>query len=379
MDPLLEQFNLSLYRSNVAIYNGEGQDVTQYLAGYYVSSPRGVVTGLSNLGSGDYAGDFSVAGGAMRSTNFKTGTSGWELKHDGTFEAASATLTGSITATSGAIGGFTITATQLSATNFSVVSGAANTARVEIGTGSNIGGINSGNASGDIGFWSGSTFANRATAPFRVDMSGNLTATSATITGAITATSGSIGSFTIGTYLYTGTKTAYNDANAGVHIGSDGIGIGNNVFTVSSAGALVATSATITGAINATSGTFSGTITASGTISGGTISGASIVGGTVETSSTGLRTVLDSSDDRIKFMSSSTVYSSIYPYAYPQGNGIYIGTGSTQLIDSDAYVSIQSGTVDSATIGTSIGSVSINGNNIVISGKLQIPVGTNLY
>jgi len=77
---------------------------------------------------------------------------------------------------------------------------------------------------------------------------GAFTATSATITGAITATSGTIGSFTIGTYLYSGSKIAYNDANAGVHLGSDGIGIGNNVFTVSSAGALTATSGTIGGA-----------------------------------------------------------------------------------------------------------------------------------
>lgn len=37
--------------------------------------------------------------------------------------------------------------------------------------------------------------------------------------------------------------------NAGIHIGSDGIGIGNNVFTVSSAGAVVATSINITGGV----------------------------------------------------------------------------------------------------------------------------------
>ncbi|MBU2249719.1 MAG: tail fiber domain-containing protein [Gammaproteobacteria bacterium] len=71
----------------------------------------------------------------------------------------------------------------------------------------------------------------------------------------IVATGGTIGSFTIGTYLYTGSKTAYNDANAGVHLGSDGLGIGNNVFTVSSAGALVATSASIIGNIYASTGT----------------------------------------------------------------------------------------------------------------------------
>jgi len=87
-----------------------------------------------------------------------------------------------------------------------------------------------------------------------LDDEGNLIATSATLSGAITATSGAIGGFTLATHLYTGSKTAYNDTNAGIHIGTDGIGIGNNVFTVSAAGALVATSATITGAVTISSG-----------------------------------------------------------------------------------------------------------------------------
>ena len=82
---------------------------------------------------------------------------------------------------------------------------------------------------------------------FMVTSGGALTATSATITGSITANSGSIGSFTIGTYLYTGTKISYNDVNAGVHLGSDGIGIGNNLFTVSGAGVLSAVSGTVGG------------------------------------------------------------------------------------------------------------------------------------
>jgi len=89
--------------------------------------------------------------------------------------------------------------------------------------------------------------------------SGVFTATNAVLTGAITANSGAVGSFTIGTYLYTGSKTAYNDANAGVHLGSDGIGIGNNIFTVSAAGAVVATSGIVAGfTINATDGLYAG-------------------------------------------------------------------------------------------------------------------------
>ena len=62
------------------------------------------------------------------------------------------------------------------------------------------------------------------------------------------------------TSLYTGSKIAFDDVNAGVHFGTDGIGIGNNVFTVSSAGALVATSGIIAGfTINSTEGLYAGT------------------------------------------------------------------------------------------------------------------------
>lgn len=60
-------------------------------------------------------------------------------------------------------------------------------------------------------------------------------------------------------------------------VGTD-ISNGNGTFHVDSNGNLTATSATITGTINATGGTFSGNITATGTITGGTISGATVTG-----------------------------------------------------------------------------------------------------
>lgn len=61
-------------------------------------------------------------------------------------------------------------------------------------------------------------------------------------------------------------------------------------FRVTMTGALTATAATITGTINATAGSFSGTISASGTISGsGEIVGATVTGGLIRTSSSGER------------------------------------------------------------------------------------------
>jgi len=77
---------------------------------------------------------------------------------------------------------------------------------------------------------------------FRVD-----DASGAVFSGRLSAPSGSIGGFTIGSTSIYKTKTSYNSTTAGVYIGTDGIGLGAGTFYVTSAGALYATSATITG------------------------------------------------------------------------------------------------------------------------------------
>lgn len=201
------------------------------------------------------------------STRENRATAPFNVTLAGLLSATGATITGTLTATTGFIGGWAIATSDIKDI-------AGTTGLSSLVTGGD-----------DIRLWAGDVTP--GSAEFRVYESGALVASSATITGAITATSGSIGSFTIGTYLYTGTKTAYNDVNAGVHLGSDGIGIGNNVFTVDSAGALVATSATITGAITATSGSFTGAITAtSGTIGGFTITATELYGGIIKTAAT---------------------------------------------------------------------------------------------
>jgi len=88
------------------------------------------------------------------------------------------TITGTITATDGAIGGWTLS---------------ANAIYLDSGTDA----TSSGMASADYPFYAGKEYASRATAPFRVTPAGALVATSATITGVITvsATSSGIASF----------------------------------------------------------------------------------------------------------------------------------------------------------------------------------------
>ena len=102
--------------------------------------------------------------------------------------------------------------------------------------------------------------------PFQVLPTGALTATSATIKGAVDATSGSFGNgtskITIGTNgtndansaIYSGNKTTFSTAESGFYIGTDGIALGSydsssskNPFQVTTAGALTATSGTIGG------------------------------------------------------------------------------------------------------------------------------------
>ena len=96
------------------------------------------------------------------------------------WDGSTLTISGALSASSGTIGGFTISSTTFAATNLSIVSGVANTAHIAVGTGANLGGLNSANAGTDIVFWAGATHANRATAPFRVNAAGDLVATSVT-------------------------------------------------------------------------------------------------------------------------------------------------------------------------------------------------------
>ena len=88
---------------------------------------------------------------------------------------------------------------------------------------------------------------------FKVTNTGELTATSATITGTITAGANSkIGPWNVtSTSIYNSKSSLTANAN-GVYIGTDGLSIGpNSTFKVTNAGVLTASSATITGTITA--------------------------------------------------------------------------------------------------------------------------------
>jgi len=116
--------------------------------------------------------------------------------------AATLTISGTVTAGAGAIGGWTIGATALTA-----------------GSGATRVGVDSGGT--NPAFYAGS--ATPASAPFRVTNAGALTATSATITGSILASSGGIsGNFYVGSDVGAA-GSLFVGSNADIRMSGDGI------------------------------------------------------------------------------------------------------------------------------------------------------------
>lgn len=193
--------------------------------------------------------------------------------------------------------------------------------------------------------WAGA--ADPADAPFSVDKDGNMIATSLDLSG----------------YLQHGEALA-------------DIGTGNITGTYIASDAIT-TPKIATNAVTATKisvATLSAISANIGSVTAGNITGVTITGGLLQTSSSGLRTVIDGSDDEIKFMNGSTVYSRIYPNIFPQGFGITIET-----VSADSYMFVQEGTHNSAGIFSDNGyfsiydgDVEIGGNSIDLSANVDI-------
>ena len=262
----------------------------------------GLYLGATHLGF--YNGSDWKAYMASSGNFYLAGSSGTQgLTWD--YAANTLSIDGALTARTGYIGngtsGFTITANDF----YNGKTGLSNTtAGVYVGT--------DGIALGSAG----------VTPQFSVTSGGVLVASSATITGTITAADGDIGGWEIesgyihkdGTRLNAGSNNGYlgigvtaYDANDGIWLGevssgvykfsiknSDGskylryndsaleIAAGN--FTLDASGNITATSVDLTGEINATSGTFTGNVNVDGTLTAGTAK----FGESVESSNDGI-------------------------------------------------------------------------------------------
>ena len=156
--------------------------------------------------------------------------------------SSGATFTGNIETGGGHIGGWDISSTGITKTTGNLT----------------VGMLPGNNEAGTFLYVRDST-SGAQVYPFAVYSDGRLIATKATITGAITATSGSFGNGTakiqIGTNgtgnansaIYYGMSTLGDTTNNGFYIGTDGIALGKGNFKVTSAGALTAKSGEIAG------------------------------------------------------------------------------------------------------------------------------------
>lgn len=235
--------NNLLYRTDEIIKREEDKnDDIYYPESTTASLSRGTSspeTPSYSISSGELTGNLIVNKGFIRSANYSAGVSGWTINDDGTVEFESGNFRGDITGATGTFSG-TLTGGSLNipdlttASSFHVDSGgnawwgtnvatgyatapasilstgAATFSSINI-TGGAISGttltIGSGNSifkADANGIYLGN--ATFASAPFRVNMSGDLVASSATITGALTTAAGSSIS---GSYL-TGAISAWN-------------------------------------------------------------------------------------------------------------------------------------------------------------------------
>lgn len=166
----------------------------------------------------------------IRSRNYLPQKRGFYLNaRDGYAEFTDVLITGSITATTGTIGGFDIGPDY-------------------IRDSTNMFGLSSAVTEGDdVRFWAGASFANRNTAPFRVTEAGVMTATTGTFSGTLSAPGGTLGGFTIGAANLSATASGNTTiVSSGATAFAAGP-TGSPTFTVTQAGALTVTNGTITG------------------------------------------------------------------------------------------------------------------------------------
>ena len=178
------------------------------------------------IGSGSIVGSVSRSSNTNESAVFIDGSEGWQLGSDGIIRAVGVILSGSITATSGAIGGFSITTTSISSTGLLLTSGAS--ASLAFGT------IPPTGVSSGTGIYldkTGLFGLSSNTQNFKLDATN----------GSITSIAGTIGGWTLGTTTLSATSILLDAGNqkiestnyvsgafgSGFHLDSNLLEVGN--------------------------------------------------------------------------------------------------------------------------------------------------------
>ncbi len=205
----LEQVTTVLTKSGfyvTPVKSGYWDSVSNAFTNYIGSdgSFQAGIPGIASLYFDPVAKTLSITGSTVKTNNYVAGTTGWSINYDGTAEFNNVTVRGTVVSSAGTIGGFTIGATALTATNLGL---------------DTVNGIYLGGASPSV-------------SPFSVTVAGAVTATSGTI-GGLTLSSSSLSAGTSGTSNY-------------ISVGTSGITLGTT-FSVNSAGVLTASSGVIGG------------------------------------------------------------------------------------------------------------------------------------
>lgn len=196
---------------------------------------KGTIGGWSITDSKIYSGDKTSKVSVMQKSKnsstivFATGGESHDDYSDCPFRVTSG---GNLYASKGEIGGWSITDSKIysgtSTTKTCVMQKPTSTDTIVFAAGA-------------------STHSSYSSSPFYVKADGYLF-----------SSSGKIGGFDITKSYISNTKKTYSDANDGVYIGTNGIGLGKGKFHVTSAGKLTATDAVITGKITSTEGEIGG-------------------------------------------------------------------------------------------------------------------------
>jgi hypothetical protein len=294
-------------------------------------------------------------------------TAPFRVTSTGAVTATNANISGTVTATSGAIGGWTLSSTSLTGGDTTISSAGD----ITVGSGSNIARISSSDPAYRL--WLGGTTS--STAPFRVTSTGELTATSASITGTITANSGAIGTWTISSDAISSIDVGgdysglyHSDANDGraFFAGATSQSGAAAKFYVQNDGALYAESATITGAVTATSGSFTGTISASAGQIGGWAIGSDRITNLGATKYAGI--IDTAADDGLAFFAGATSSSG--------ASALYSVTNAGALTATNATISGSVTATDGAIGGWLLTSNSLTSSNTTISSTGDITLGT---
>lgn len=252
---IADDINLDGY--NIVLNGSRGITIT---SPYFNVTKEGYITATGGTIGGWTMGETKLfSGSGSNYVALDSGTSGvnypiWAGNENASDAPFSVTREGVIKATSGKIGGFNLTSTSISS-----------------GSGSTKAGI--GVYGSEYAFWAGSDTS--SSAPFRVGHGGGLTATNATVSGNITASSGKIADYTISGAQLIGNNVGLSGTSGqGWAFWAGSNDAGSAPFRVGHDGSFYASSGTISGSM------ISSGISASN-ITGGSLSMSRISGGTL--------------------------------------------------------------------------------------------------